>query len=117
MKTLLFALTLLFAQSVFAVAYQPATPVQHNAVAPAAISVTTASVQAFASNGLRTALECTNTGASTVFLGYGTNAAIVNGGTAITAGSTWWMDDYLFTVQSINVISVASGSLACQEFQ
>ena len=116
MKKLLLCLLMLFATSASATNYlQPPTPRQHIANAPSAIVSTGASSTAFAANPLRTGLACTNFGSTNAFLAYGSNAAISGGGIAVLAGSTWWMDDYLFTTQAIQVIGVTT--LSCQEFQ
>ena len=74
-----------------------------------------ASLGAYAANPLRTGLSCTNFGAANAFLAFGSNAAVSGAGTAITVGSTWWMDPFLFTTQAVNVIG--STTLACQEYQ
>ena len=111
------ALLLAIATPVHATNYlQAPAPRQHAALAPVSVSVTTSSTVAIAANISQTSLECTNIGTATVFLAYGSNTAIVNGGTAIAAGATWWMDDYLFTTQGINVIGSSATTLACQEF-
>ena len=96
---------------------QSPSPQQHTAIAPLAASVTTASAQLIAANINRTGLACTNIGTSTAFLAYGANTAILNGGTAISPGATWWMDDYLFTTAAVNVIAASATTMACQEFR
>ena len=95
---------------------QSPAPRQHTAAAPSSITVTTSSAQAVTVNLTRTGFKCTNLGTVTVFAAYGSNAAILNGGNAIFPGATWWMDDYEFTTQSVNMIASASANVACQEF-
>ena len=92
-------------------------PRQHVAQAPIAGTATTSSAVLVASNLNRTGLNCTNLGTVSIFIAYGSNAAILNGGTVIPAGATWWMDDYLFTTQAVNVISASSANIACTEYQ
>ncbi len=92
-------------------------PSVHVASAPIAGTSTTSSSQLAPLNLDRTGMNCTNLGTVSVFIAYGSNAAILNGGTVIAAGSTWWMDDYLFTTQAVNVISSASANVACTEYQ
>jgi hypothetical protein len=94
---------------------QAPTPRQHGALAPVAVSSIVTSATAFAANPSRTSLVCTNTGSATVYLAFGANAAVSGSGIAVTAGTTWWMDDYSFTTQAIQIIGIST--LACQEFQ
>jgi hypothetical protein len=117
-KVLLSLLFIASCSPVYAANYlQAPTPKQHVAAAPVSISVTTTSAQVVAINATRTGLECTNLSTTaTVTVGYGSNAAIVNGGTAILPGQHWWMDDYLFTTLAINMIGSASAIVACTEF-
>ena len=116
MKRILFIAALLFSAQASALYYPyPAQPLQHIANAPSAIVSTGTSSTAFAANPLRTGLACTNFGSANAFLAYGSNTAVSGGGIAILAGSTWWMDDYMFTNQAIQVIGVTT--LSCQEFQ
>ena len=96
---------------------QGSSPWQHIANAPVTVAVTTTSAQLIGSNTARTGLSCTNIGSVNAYLAYGTNPAILSGGTAILAGTTWWMDNYLFTTQAINVIAPSATTLSCQEFQ
>ena len=117
MRILLSILFIAFCTVANANYLQGPIPRQHAAVTPVAGSVTTASAQLIAANINRTGLECTNIGTSTAFLAYGANVAILNGGTAIPPGATWWMDDYLFTTAAVNVIAASATTMACQEFQ
>jgi hypothetical protein len=117
MKKYILALLLTFATCANANYLQGPIPRQHAAITPVAGSVTTASAQLIAANINRTGLACTNIGTSTAFLAYGANTAILNGGTAISPGATWWMDDYLFTTDAVNVIAASATTIACQEFQ
>ena len=117
MKKLLAIVALLFCTLASANYLNTPNPLQHIANAPLAVSVTSSSATMIAGNINRTAMSCTNTGGVTAFLAYGSNAAIVGGGTAILAGVTWWMDDYLFTTQAIQVIAASATTLSCQEYQ
>ncbi len=118
MKKLFVILSMFICAQAFGQQYLNAPiPRQHIANAPLSVSVTTSSANMYASNLARTAMSCTNVGAVTAFIAYGSNAAITNGGTAILAGTTWWMDDYLFTTQAIQVIAANPTTLACTEFQ
>lgn len=117
MKTFIFIILLMLSTMAHAVYLTTPAPMQHAANAPLAISVTTSSATAVVFNINRTGLECTNIGTTSAFLAFGANAAIVGGGLAIPAGATWWMDDYLFTTQSVQMIAASTTSLACTEYQ
>lgn len=97
-------------------ASQAPNPVQHTPAAPITISVTNASAQAIASNGNRTGLVCNNVGTTNISIAWGGNAAVNSYGITLAPGIYFWMDDYLFTTASMNVISPTSGTLSCQEY-
>lgn len=85
--------------------------------APARIVVSGTSAQLLAATDSRRYLSMFNTSAATtVYLAFGTNAAVVSNGLAIPAGAAYVMDRQGVSVQRINGI-VASGtvSLAVQE--
>lgn len=94
---------------------QASLPQQHIANAPLSITTTTTSTTIIAANVSRAGLDCTNTGTATVNLAFGANAAVAGAGLAITAGATWWTDDYSFTTQSVQAIGAST--LSCQEWQ
>ncbi len=116
MKKILFIVAMLFSVHASALYYPYSPhPLQHIANAPIVITSTGTSSTGLATNIARTGLECTNTGSATVYLAFGSNAAVSGSGLAITAGSTWWMDDYMFTNQAVQVIGVTT--LSCTEYQ
>lgn len=116
MKKLLLCLLVLLSTSASATNYlQPPAPRQHIANAPIVINSTGTSSTGLAANTVRTGLECTNTGSATAYLAFGANAAVSGSGLALTAGSTWWMDDYMFTNQAVQVIGITT--LSCTEYQ
>lgn len=87
-----------------------ATPIQ--------VGVDTASAVALAENYSRYGLVMTNLSSSTMYLAFGTNAAVIGSGIPLLPfGGNWSMDDYNFTKETINAIAHSDNSaLAIQEF-
>mgnify|MGYP001559413783 CR=1 FL=1 len=86
--------------------------------APTQIDVDTASKEVVAENYSRVGLVLMNLSTGTVYLGFGTNAAVVGSGIPLLpSGGNWSMDDYTYTKEAINAIAHSNNSLlAIQEF-
>lgn len=86
--------------------------------APVQAAVGTSSIEIVAATEQRSGLTIVNISGGTVYLGFGTNAAILRGGIAITAdGGSWSMDEYTFTKEAINAIGHSATLLVgVQEF-
>lgn len=89
-----------------------------SAAAPVQIDVDTASATVLAENYSRYGLLLTNLSSGTMYLAFGTNAAVVGSGVPILPdGGTFSMDDYTFTKEAIQAIAHSDNSLlAIQEF-
>lgn len=87
-------------------------------LAPVTTTVGTSSATLLAANASRKGLVITLVGTGRIFLSFGANAAIINGGIPLlTAGSVWVMDAYTFSTQAINAIGSAAGiTVSIQEF-
>lgn len=84
--------------------------------APTVFSVGVASATAVAANANRKGLVLTNVSNARISLAFGTTA-VLNNGVTLYPGGVYVMDDFLFTVGTVTAIaSVASSSLAIQEY-
>lgn len=92
----------------------PLTP-----LTPANATVTGTSSQVLAANTSRKGLTIVNLSSDNIFLGYGSNAAVLNKGDALTqTGSTYNSGEYDFFTGAVNAISSGTSSLiSIQEFQ
>lgn len=86
--------------------------------APAQIDVDTASKEVVAENYNRVGLLLTNLASGTMYLAFGTNAAVVGSGPVLGPdGGSFSMDDFSFTKEAVNAIAHSNNSLlAIQEF-
>lgn len=89
-----------------------------SASAPTQVDVDTASKTVVAENLDRVGLVLTNLSTGTMYLGFGTNSAVLNSGIALLpSGGNFSMDDYIFTKEAIQAIAHSDNSLlAVQEF-
>lgn len=89
-----------------------------SASAPTQVGVDTTSAEVVAENYSRYGLVLTNLADGTIYLGFGTNTAVVGSGVIIPPyGGNWTMDDYNFTKEAVNAIAHSNNSaLAIQEF-
>lgn len=89
-----------------------------SASAPTQTGVDTSSAELVAENYSRYGLVVTNLSTGTIYLGFGSNVAVVGSGIALLPnGGNWSMDDYNFTKEAVNAISHSDDSLvAVQEF-
>lgn len=102
----------------------PKLVVTHAAAAVAnqvAIGTSSSVVVAASLSGAATSrigLTITNLSTGTVYLAFGTNAAVVGSGIPLLpSGGSWSMDDYLYTKEAVNGIAHNSNSLVSfQEF-
>lgn len=86
-------------------------------LAPTSATATGTSSLAVAANAARTGLFVTNLGTKRVYLGLGV-AAQPSKGIVLSAGGSWFLDEYCFTVAAINAITDGStATLAIQEFE
>lgn len=85
---------------------------------PKSVAVTNASTTVVAANDSRVGIILTNLASGTIYLAFGTNSAILNGGVVLLpAGGSWSMDDYTYTKEAIQGIAHSNNSqLAVQEF-
>jgi hypothetical protein len=114
MKKLLFLFLFLISVDVFAAS--AANPKQHSPNAPITISVTGSSTQGIPYNQDRTGLDCINVGTANVSISFN-GAAVVNYGITLEPAMYFNMDDYDFSTAAMNVISPATSTLSCQEYQ
>ena len=89
-----------------------------SASAPTQIDVDTASKEVVAENYNRVGLVMTNLSDGTMYIAFGTNAAVVGSGIVILgSGGNFSMDDYIYTKEAVNAIAHSNNSLlAVQEF-
>ena len=88
------------------------------ASAPTNATVTGTSAQIVASNSSRKGLTLTNLSTDKIFLGYGSNAAVLNSGDSLLfTGSTYNADEYSYVTSAVNAISSGTSSLiSIQEY-
>ncbi len=86
--------------------------------APTQIDVDTASKIVVAENYSRVGLVMTNLSDGTMYLGFGTNAAVLNSGIPVLpGGGNFSMDDYTYVKEAVNAIAHSDNALlAIQEF-
>lgn len=86
--------------------------------APQHIDVDSASKEVLAENYSRYGLVLTNLSDGTMYLAFGTNAAVLKKGIVLLPhGGNWSMDDYNFTKEAIQGIAHTDNAvLAIQEF-
>lgn len=89
-----------------------------SAAAPTQVGVDTSSAEAVAENYNRAGLLLTNLSSGTIYIAFGTNAAVVGSGAVVGAdGGSFSMDDFSFTKEAVNAIAHSNNSLlAIQEF-
>ena len=86
--------------------------------APTQVGVDTTSAEAVAENYSRYGIVLTNLSSGTIYLGFGSNAAVVGSGVALLGnGGNWSMDEFNFTKEAVNAIAHSNNALlAVQEF-
>lgn len=89
-----------------------------SAAAPLQVGVDTTSAEVVAENYSRVGLLLTNLSTGTMYLGFGTNPAMIGSGAALLpSGGSFSMDDYSYTKEAVNAIAHADNSLlAIQEY-
>lgn len=89
-----------------------------SASAPTQIDVDTASKTVVAEEYGRSGLVLTNLSSGTIYIAFGSNAAVVGSGIPILAdGGNFSMDDYIYTKEAVQAIAHSNNSLlAIQEF-
>jgi hypothetical protein len=84
---------------------------------PATANVSAVSSKIVDANINRTSISIINISVNPVFLSFGNNPAIVNGGIAILPeGGTFLMDNNTVSILEINAISTGDAMVAIQEF-
>lgn len=88
------------------------------ALAPTSATVTGTSAQIVAADAARTSLIIINLSSDKIYIGIGSNAAVVGSGIALTnIGSVWESDEYSYVVSAINAISSGTSSaVSIQQF-
>lgn len=86
--------------------------------APQQKAVGVASSEVVAENYSRAGLVLVNLSDGTMYLGFGTNAAVVGAGMVILPfGGSWMMTEFSYTKEAVNAIAHSADSvLAVQEF-